>query len=226
MITLLTSVVKLPLELVQDGVDLLHLRTLALDQQASSVESAARFPDPALQRLDQIRPASGLTRKLALGRFGYPPRPPPRQPEPLEPDIHPRRERGRLVLPDFRALGRDEPATSQLVAGSDTSMPAPPRFRPHWVPFLAPRTVDHESPWNPPVSGRSSPPQPRLLAQHDGGIDFLPPHGRPESVLRALASPAAETAQDLAGVLQGGLGRVPLVAEAPIEAVWRLAGQR
>jgi hypothetical protein len=41
----------------------------------------------------------------------------------------------------------------------------------------------------------------------------------------ALASPAAETAQDLAGVLQGGLGRVPRVEEAPVAAVWRLAGE-
>lgn len=35
-----------------------------------------------LERLELVRLLK------ALGRFGYPPRPPPRQPEPLEPDIH------------------------------------------------------------------------------------------------------------------------------------------
>ncbi len=35
-----------------------------------------------LERLELVRLLK------ALSRFGYPPRPPPRQPEPLEPDIH------------------------------------------------------------------------------------------------------------------------------------------
>ncbi len=116
------------------------------------------------------------------------------------------------MLPDSRALGRDGPVASRLVAGSDTSLALQPLSGPpgsHHGPVELHGLVEHEPPAEAsPIRGQSSTPNPDFWHTHDGGIDFLPPRSsssRPGSWTGwpARSPPLNPTREELEEVYRG-----------------------